>query len=75
MYAYFRRHGHATICMPASWRSSTGDDPLDEVGGGGGSMSGLGGWVDEWFGVERWRAGIGKRTKQPTNQPADPNPS
>eukprot|EP00873_Tetraselmis_striata_P018641 jgi/Tetstr1/438905/TSEL_027413.t1 len=31
MYAYFRRHGHATICMPASWRSSTGDDPLDEI--------------------------------------------
>jgi hypothetical protein len=31
MYAYFRRHGHDTICMPASWRSSTGEDMLDEV--------------------------------------------
>ncbi|GBF89350.1 transaldolase [Raphidocelis subcapitata] len=31
MYAYFRRHGHDTICMPASWRSSTGADPLDEI--------------------------------------------
>ncbi|WIA17240.1 hypothetical protein OEZ85_014113 [Tetradesmus obliquus] len=31
MYAYFRKHGHATICMPASWRSSTGNDLLDEV--------------------------------------------
>lgn len=31
MYAYFRRHGHATINMPASWRSSTGSDLLDEV--------------------------------------------
>ena len=31
MYAYFRKHGHSTICMPASWRSSTGDDMLDEI--------------------------------------------
>ena len=31
MYAYFRKHGHDTICMPASWRSSTGDDMLDEI--------------------------------------------
>ncbi|KAI8474024.1 MAG: hypothetical protein J3K34DRAFT_457018 [Monoraphidium minutum] len=31
MYAYFRKHGHDTICMPASWRSSTGNDLLDEV--------------------------------------------
>lgn len=31
MYAYFRKHGRATICMPASWRSSTGGDLLDEV--------------------------------------------
>ncbi|KAG1675958.1 hypothetical protein FOA52_014202 [Chlamydomonas sp. UWO 241] len=31
MYAYFRKHGHDTICMPASWRSSTGNDPLDEI--------------------------------------------
>ena len=30
-YSYFQRHGHTTICMPASWRSSTGDDPLDEI--------------------------------------------
>lgn len=31
MYNYFRRNGHATICMPASWRSSTGSEPLDEI--------------------------------------------
>lgn len=31
MYAYFRKHGHDTICMPASWRSSTGEDMLDEI--------------------------------------------
>lgn len=31
MYSYFRKHGHATICMPASWRSSTGNDLLDEI--------------------------------------------
>mmetsp|Transcript_24560 Transcript_24560/g.53668 ORF Transcript_24560/g.53668 Transcript_24560/m.53668 type:complete len:401 (+) Transcript_24560:145-1347(+) len=31
MYAYFRKFGHATICMPASWRSSTGTDMLDEI--------------------------------------------
>jgi transaldolase len=30
-YNYFRKHGHATICMPASWRSSTGEDLLDEI--------------------------------------------
>ena len=24
MYGYFRRHGHKTICMPASWRPSRG---------------------------------------------------
>jgi len=35
MYAYFRRYGHDTICMPASWRSSTGNDLLDEVRTGG----------------------------------------
>eukprot|EP00955_Chlamydomonas_euryale_P110152 365983-Chlamydomonas_euryale.AAC.15 len=31
MYAYLRKFGHDTICMPASWRSSTGNDMLDEV--------------------------------------------
>jgi hypothetical protein len=31
MYAFCRRHGHDLICMPASWRSSTGNDALDEV--------------------------------------------
>eukprot|EP00798_Chlamydomonas_sp_ICE-L_P029082 gene29082-32292_t len=33
MYSYFRKHGHNTICMPASWRSSTGNDLLDEIRG------------------------------------------
>ena len=40
-YSYFRKHGHATICMPASWRSSTGDDPLDEIR----ALAG----TDRWF--------------------------
>lgn len=40
MYAYFRKHGHGTICMPASWRSSTGNDLLDEVRGSGGGRRG-----------------------------------
>ncbi|GAX73513.1 hypothetical protein CEUSTIGMA_g965.t1 [Chlamydomonas eustigma] len=31
MYNYFRKHGHSTICMPASWRSSSGEDLLDEI--------------------------------------------
>lgn len=31
MYAYFRKHGHNTICMPASWRSSTGANPCSTV--------------------------------------------
>lgn len=31
MFSYFRRFGHPTICMPASWRSSTGSEPLDEI--------------------------------------------
>jgi len=35
MYAYFRRYGHKTICMPASWRPSRGADvpggDVDEI--------------------------------------------
>ncbi len=32
MYAYFRKHGHDTICMPASWRPSRGAGyELDEI--------------------------------------------
>ena len=31
MHAYFKKYGYETICMPASWRSPTGEDPLDEV--------------------------------------------
>jgi transaldolase len=35
MYAYFRRYGYATICMPASWRPSRGPhvpgSDVDEV--------------------------------------------
>lgn len=31
MFNYFRRFNHPTICMPASWRSSTGAEPLDEI--------------------------------------------
>lgn len=35
MYAYFRKHGYATVCMPASWRPSRGADvagsDVDEV--------------------------------------------
>jgi transaldolase len=31
MFNYFRRFQHNTICMPASWRSSTGNEPLDEI--------------------------------------------
>lgn len=32
MYEYFRRHGHGTICMPASWRPSRGaGHELDEI--------------------------------------------
>lgn len=49
MYAYFRKHGHDTICMPASWRSSTGNDPLDEVCAGCGV-----GWVEMGAFVRAW---------------------
>ena len=31
MHSYFKAHGYDTICMPASWRSPTGEDPLDEI--------------------------------------------
>jgi transaldolase len=34
IYRYYKRHGHATICMPASWRPSrgaTGEFDLDEI--------------------------------------------
>ncbi|KAL7539193.1 hypothetical protein ACHAWF_006330 [Thalassiosira exigua] len=35
MYAYFRKYGYATICMPASWRPSRGADvegsDVDEI--------------------------------------------
>jgi transaldolase len=32
MYAYFKTHGHDTICMPASWRPSRGSGyELDEI--------------------------------------------
>ena len=31
MFNYFRKNNHPTICMPASWRSSTGTQPLDEI--------------------------------------------
>jgi transaldolase len=31
MFNYFRHYQHNTICMPASWRSSTGSEPLDEI--------------------------------------------
>jgi len=32
MYEYFKRHGHETICMPASWRPSRGKGhDLDEI--------------------------------------------
>ena len=35
MYAYFRKHGYSTICMPASWRPSRGPDAtgsdVDEI--------------------------------------------
>eukprot|EP00931_Biecheleriopsis_adriatica_P031134 TRINITY_DN18280_c0_g1_i2.p1 TRINITY_DN18280_c0_g1~~TRINITY_DN18280_c0_g1_i2.p1 ORF type:complete len:407 (+),score=90.60 TRINITY_DN18280_c0_g1_i2:30-1223(+) len=32
MYDYFKRHGHKTICMPASWRPSRGAGyDLDEI--------------------------------------------
>ncbi|CAE8724332.1 unnamed protein product [Polarella glacialis] len=32
MYAYFKKHGHDTICMPASWRPSRGPGhDLDEI--------------------------------------------
>jgi len=32
MYEYFRKHGHKTICMPASWRPSRGKGyELDEI--------------------------------------------
>lgn len=33
-YGYYKRHGHGTICMPASWRPSRGAAPefaLDEI--------------------------------------------
>ena len=31
IHAYYKKHGYETICMPASWRSPTGEDPLDEI--------------------------------------------
>jgi transaldolase len=32
MFAYFKTHGHSTICMPASWRPSRGAGyDLDEI--------------------------------------------
>ncbi|UPR03234.1 transaldolase [Chloropicon primus] len=31
MHCYYKAYGYETILMPASWRSPTGEDPLDEV--------------------------------------------
>ncbi|KAG8470564.1 hypothetical protein KFE25_008985 [Diacronema lutheri] len=34
IYAYYKKHAHATICMPASWRPSRGSAPefaIDEI--------------------------------------------
>jgi transaldolase len=31
IHSYYKKYGYETICMPASWRSPTGADNLDEV--------------------------------------------
>ena len=31
IHNYYKMHNYETIVMPASWRSPTGNDPLDEI--------------------------------------------